>query len=105
MITDDELLRGFGDGSLPPAGFRHREHVLVAWVYLSSLPFDAASALFIERLRRYVDRHGASSKYDEGLTRAYLTMLDARIRGGPPAPTFDAFLGAHPDLLAVKLRA
>jgi hypothetical protein len=103
LPTDDDLVRGFEDGSLPPSQFHHREHVLVAWTYLADLPFEAACARFVERLRRYVHLHGASSKYDEALTMAYLERIAARIRSGPPAATFDAFLRAHPDLLTVRV--
>jgi hypothetical protein len=101
--TDDDIVRGFEDGSLPPSRFRHREHVLVAWTYLASLPFETASARFLDHLRRYVDLQGASSKFDEALTRAYLETIAARIRATPPMPTFDAFVRAHPDLLTVRV--
>ena len=36
-MTDQELMEQFEDGTLPNEIFRHREHVRVAFLYLTSI--------------------------------------------------------------------
>lgn len=99
-MTAEEIVRRFEDGSLPPAAFRHREHLLVAWSYVRALPFEEAAYRFVRGLRAFVVAHGAEDKFHATVTWAYLAILaelldDPRTKALP----FEAFLAEHPELL------
>jgi hypothetical protein len=98
-MTDTELVDAFESGSLPPEHFRHREHVRVAWVYLSRFERVEAERRMQEGLRRLAARAGKGGKYDAALTAAWVAALaDARAALGPAA-AFDAVVAARPELL------
>ena len=99
-MTDQDLLRGFRDASLPAAAFRHVEHVRVAWLYLE----EGAGAQFAADLIRYATAHGASAKYSESITRTWLDAIAAR-RARCAAHSWPEFAAANPDLLVFKRTA
>ncbi len=95
-MTDDELLTRFEDCTLEPAAFHHLEHVRVAWVILTRMPFDDAEARFIESLKRFATAAGSLGKYDDALTRRYVRLIHERMR---PADTWPDFVRENADLL------
>ncbi|HEY2517059.1 MAG TPA: hypothetical protein VGI39_39575 [Polyangiaceae bacterium] len=97
---DAEIVRSFEDGTLRPEQFGHRQHLLVAWTYLGTLPFGEAALRFASQLKRFAESHGAEAKYHETLTWAYAALLHERMHATPTAANFDAFLAENPDLLA-----
>jgi len=88
-VTDTELLDGFRRGNLP--AFRHVDHVRVAWLYI----LRGEQHRFATDLQRFAAAHGASAKYDEAITRAWLERIEAR----PPAASWPEFAEANPDLM------
>jgi len=98
MATEAEILRDFEDCTLPPASFRHREHLLVAWTYLRAFPFAEAAARFATNVRRFADAHGASAKYHETVTWAYMAVLHERMHASRDLG-FDELLAKNADLL------
>lgn len=96
-MLDRELVRAFEDCTLPPAEFSHRNHVRLAWLYLREGTLLEALNRFVEGLRRYAGSLGASAKYHETVTWAYLFLIHERMSGGEHA-TFDAFAAANADL-------
>ena len=88
-MTDQELLDGFRAGTL--AAFRHVDHVRVAWLYVRA----GESSRFAEDLQRFAAAQGASAKYSEAITRAWLERIEAR----PPTASWPAFAEANPDLM------
>jgi hypothetical protein len=107
MSLDHPLLLAFEDQTLSPAAFPHREHLRVAWLYLRALPFAAAAPRFAESLRRFADAHGASAKYHETITWAYLVLVHERMQRDAlgDAGDFDAFARDNPDLFDHKTGA
>ena len=96
-MDDRELIAQFEECSLPPAEFTHRNHVRVAWVYLRELPLLDALTRFVASLKRYAGSLGASAKYHETITFAFLFLIHERMQRGECA-TFEAFAEANEDL-------
>jgi nitroreductase len=101
-MTDSELLEAFEACTLPPEHFKHREHVRVAWLMLREHELLAAIARFRAGLQRYAASLGASGKYHETVTWAFMILIHEACTSRPAA-TWDEFARAHPDLLASSL--
>lgn len=96
----DELAREFEQGTLPPARLSHRLHLALGWRALQRDGFPAGAAAFCEQLRRYVDAIGATGKYHETITWAYLVLMnEERVLCAAPGESFDAMIERRPDLL------
>lgn len=98
MREDDEFVAAFEACTLLPAQFTHAAHVRAAWWYLQQYPLGEAMDRFRTTLRRFADSLGASAKYHETVTIAWLLLiaerLDARTRG----LTWREFADHHPEL-------
>ena len=95
----DPRIRAFEAGDVPPGGFGHREHVLVAWTYLREEPLLAALARFTTALRRFAAARGAPEKYHETITWAYVLLIHERLERGDRGASWDDFAAANADLL------
>lgn len=97
---EDSLLDAFESLRLDPGSFGHREHLMLAWVYLQREGFPQGAVSFIERLKAYVEHVGAAGKYHETVTWAYLVLLnEERVLRSKPGEAFDSMTRRRPDLL------
>lgn len=87
--TDAEVeavVRRFERCELPPADFKHREHLLVALCYLLRMSDEDARAHLRERINAYVVAHGVNPNlYHETITAFWLKRVRAylgRARAG-----------------------
>ena len=96
-MHDREFVDAFERCTLPPDQFSHRAHVRLAWLYLRDGSLLEALPRFVDGLKRYAGSLGASAKYHETITWAYLFLIHERMAGAEHA-TFDAFAEANPDL-------
>jgi hypothetical protein len=96
-VDDNELITAFEDCTLPPELFSHRQHVRVGWIYLSEGTLLEALPRFVTSLKRYATSLGASTKYHETITFAFLFLIHERMQR-TPAATWDEFAQANPDL-------
>ncbi len=104
-MTDAALLAAFESLALPPAEFHHREHLRVAFQILRETgDFAVAAQRFRTALVRFAEAAGASGKYHETLTWAYLALVHERMAAADYATSLD-LLAAHPDLLDHKTGA
>jgi len=79
-------------------GFGHREHLELAWSYLTAYSSDDATEIMTAAIRHVGRMHGAEHKYHETMTRAWLHFVAVHNqRWG--AETFEEFLARNPDLL------
>jgi hypothetical protein len=78
MMTDAAFVQAFEACTLPPAAFRHRDHVRLAWLYLRDHPLPEALARFCAGLKRYAASLGKPGLYNETITVAYLTLVNER---------------------------
>jgi hypothetical protein len=101
MVTtrDVELTRALERGEVSNAGFRHADHLRVAWVYLQECgTAEAALARMAATLRRFAAAAGKPEKYSDALTAFWIHQL-ASARALMPGAGIDAVLGACPRLL------
>ena len=95
-MSDDDFLRAFETGTLPKEEFTHGAHVRLAWICLRRDGFEDGGARVVAGIQAFARLHGATGLYHETVTRAWLTLISAADTAG--APSFDAFLAAHPEL-------
>src|SRR5262245_6381074 len=98
---DDELLRYFEAGEVPPGGFHHEQHVRVAWNYVSRYPLPDALERFKSGLKRFALAQGKPGLYHETITIAYVLLIDERL-DRRPGSDWDHFAVQNPDLLQWK---
>jgi len=96
-LTDDQLVRGFEDGSLEE--FPHASHVRLTLIYLRRHGREEALRRMNEGLRKFVALKGVPEKFHVTLTRAWLDLLDSALRAHPAAVEPEALMHACPELL------
>jgi hypothetical protein len=101
-VENREFVEQFETCTLPPAQFHHRNHVRLAWIFLEEMPLLDALARFRTSLQRYAASLGASAKYHETITFAFLFLIHERMQR-EPSGTFDEFADANPDLFGPVL--
>ena len=98
-MDDENLIRLFEAGEVPPGGFHHRDHVRVAWWYLRESPLPEALARFVAGLRRFADAQGKPDLYHATITTAYVLLIAERLDDGDRELDWDDFARRNPDLL------
>jgi len=96
-LDDQEFLDAFEACTLPGKLFNHADHIRLARIYVLRLGSGAGDAAAIA-IRRYADHLGASTKYHETITRAWMILVHRAV-ADQPAESFPAFAAAHPHLL------
>ena len=96
-MNDEELIASFELGTLAPMAFGHREHVRVAWIYLTRYEPAEAERRMLTGLRAFATRAGKPDKFDGPLTRAWMAAIADATRAQPAS--FDELVSARPDLL------
>ena len=102
-MNDREFIDALESCTLSSDAFDHRAHVRLAWLYLREQPLLDALPRFITSLKRYAGSLGASGKYHETITYAFIFIIHERMVDSP-ASTFDAFAAANEDLLGPILQ-
>lgn len=91
--TDRRFLDDFEACRIDAAQFGHREHLRVAYIYLSLHPFDEALDRMENGLLRLLAHLGAPpSKYHRTLTQSWLLAVRHFMDTAGPATTFEQFL-------------
>jgi hypothetical protein len=88
------LLDAFEGGTLDPAAFPHRAHVLVSFELAQRYSPDEAYARLVAGLRALTIRAGRPDRFHETITRAWFELI--RHVGDPEA---------HPELFDTRLLA
>ena len=96
--ADEEFLEAVESCTLPNAAFHHRDHVRLAWIYVCRFGYQAGSERMAASIRRYAAHHGATAKYHETITRAWMDLVQHAVARAIDPPGFDAFLAANADL-------
>ena len=102
-MNDREFLRAFHESTLSSEDFRHNGHLRLAWLVLRSHGLEEALPLLSGGIRQYASSKGASSTYNETLTRFWIRVVDHAIRMNPSAPEFERFINTFPILLNKQL--
>lgn len=101
--TDADFLAAVEAATWPGANFKHREHVRLAWLCLREHGFDSGLARVRTLIQRYAAALGATGKYHETLTRAWVELVQVGLEAAPGVTSFDAFLEARPELSDSRL--
>ena len=107
-MTDDEIfLRRFEDATLPFDQWHHREHIKVAYLYLSRYPLEQALEKMRDGLRAYNTAHRVPDEltrgYHETITQAWMRLVNIMLSEYGQAETADRFCEQHPQLLQYKV--
>jgi hypothetical protein len=79
-------------------GFGHREHLELAWSYLSVYGFEPAYEAVAAAIRHIARKHGEPDRYHATITRSWLHLVAVhRQRCG--VASFDEFIAENPGLL------
>jgi len=101
-MTDHELIEQFERGTLPNESFHHREHVRVAFLYLSEYPALEALQVFSTALRKFAAVHAKPQLYHETITWAYIFLIRERMARAGKKQDWKEFALNNPDLLTWK---
>ncbi len=101
-MTDQELMEQFEDGTLPGECFHHREHVRVAFLYLTKYPVLEALQAFSNALRRFAELRGKPQLYHQTITWAYVFLIRERMARAGSNQSWEEFARNNPDLLVWK---
>ena len=98
-MTDAEFIAKFEACTLPNAEFHHRDHVRMAFLYLSRYPALEAVERFSAALRRFAAANAKPGLYNETVTWAFLFLIRERMAHAN-ARSWLEFAGSNPDLLS-----
>jgi hypothetical protein len=101
-MTDQELYEQFEQGTLSNESFHHRDHVRMAFLYLSKYPALEAVQRFCGALQRFAAAKGKPHLYHETITWAYLFLIRERLARAERRPHWDEFSKSNADLLNWK---
>ena len=102
MMTGDQLIQQFEDGTTPPGTFHHADHVRLAFEYLCRYSVLEALGRFSEALKRFANAQGKAQLYHETITWAYLLLIRERIARASRAQTWEEFAAHNSDLFIWK---
>ena len=101
MMSNEELIEQFETGATANEGFRHADHVRLAFAYLSCFPVLQALDKFATALQRLAAACGKPQLYHETITHAYFFVIRERMARCGSAGWED-FACLNPDLLVWK---
>src|SRR5438477_12439726 len=96
--ADDEFMDAVEACTLPNAAFHHRDHLRLAWIYVCRFGYAAGSERMAASIRRYAAHQGATEKYHETITRAWMDLVQHAVSSANQPASFDAFIAANTDL-------
>jgi hypothetical protein len=74
-MSDEEFVKAFESCELSPDLFHHADHIRLARIYLDQYGLEAATARFVEYLKKFAAHIGKSSLYHETLTVAWMRLV------------------------------
>ncbi len=99
--ADREFLNAFERCAIAPETFHHRDHLRLAYIYLTQHDVDTALPKMRGSLQRFLVHVGAPrAKYHETITRAWLLAVEHFMHEAAPTASFEEFAAAAPRLFA-----
>jgi hypothetical protein len=86
-LSDAEFLAEFHSCSLPPACFRHADHMRLAWLHLHQHPLDIAVEVVRNGIQAYTRHLQRTEFYHETITVAWVRLIASHAES-----SFDEFL-------------
>lgn len=103
MQTDAAFVQALEECTLPSTAFTHAGHVRAGWWYVRTYPLGEAIDRFRSALRTYATSLGATSKYHETMTVAWLLLIAERLDGDARGLGWDQFAAQCPELMDREL--
>jgi hypothetical protein len=101
---DQQFQQSVESGQLAPAGFDHRAHVRLAYVYLCERDEMQAHRSMKAALLAYLRVQGVNpAKYHETITRAWIMAVQHFMQRSAPCASADAFIALNPVLLDSRI--
>jgi hypothetical protein len=97
-MTDEEFL-AFEDCTLSNESFHHRDHVRMAFFYLSRYPALEAIQRFSASLARFAAAKGKPGLYNETITWAFLFLIRERMARAERKQEWSEFAASNADLM------
>jgi hypothetical protein len=98
--SDRQFLDKFESCAVSPAEFRHRDHVRLAYIYLTLNAPEIALQKTRAGLQRFLVHLGAPpERYHETITRAWLLAIEHFMREAGETKSFEQFAALSPRLL------
>jgi hypothetical protein len=101
-MTEQELIKKFETGSLPPSAFHHADHVRMAFAYLREYPVLEALEKFSSALQRFAISNNKPNLYHQTITWAYVFLIHERLSQAECTQNWEEFSQENPDLLTWK---
>ena len=101
MMTNAAFLEAIEACTLPGSEFTHRNHLRLAWLYLTQDAPRAADQRIADAIQRYATSLGAAQKYHHEITLFWMRRVEAAMQT-TPSRDFETFIAAHPDLLSSR---
>ncbi len=99
-MTDEEFIERFEDCSLLAAGFHHRDHIKVVWLYLRGNSVLETLSRFSAALKRFATANGKPNLYHETITWAYVFLINERMRQSEHEQNWTEFVESNADLFS-----
>jgi len=99
MTDYKQMLECFQLGEIDPSGFRHVDHVGVAYEALTRHGFFKALQIYADGLMALVEKAGVPEKFNASVTFAYMSAIAERMHRQSSVSAAD-FIAANPDLLS-----
>jgi hypothetical protein len=97
-MSDDEMLARFEALELPD-GFRHRDHVRLAWIHLRRFTVPEALARISTGLAGLARSRGVPGRYHQTITWAYVFLIGERMARTGREQSWEEFARDNADLL------
>lgn len=93
------MLERLQRGEVDPGGFRHVDHIGVAYEALACHGFFKALQIYADGLMALVEKAGVPEKFNATVTFAYMSAIAERMHRHPSVSAAD-FIAANPELLS-----
>jgi hypothetical protein len=97
VVSDEDFIRALESTTLPASAFSHEAHVRAGWWYLHRYPLGDAIDRFTRSLRVFADAKGATGKYHETMTVAWMLLIAERLATARDLD-WSTFASQHPEL-------
>ena len=106
--ADREFIESFESCAIAPGDWNHRCHIRMAWIYLRTLPYDAAVTAVRDSVQRYARTHKVPADvldrgYHETVTVAWMQLVASAMRHHEVVGCSEAFCEAMPHLVCRTL--
>ncbi len=97
-LSDAEFLAAVRACSLPPACFRHGDHLRLAWLHIHQHPLEVAAEHVRNDIQAYANHLGSAEFYHETMTVAWVRLIASH-----DEQSFDEFLRLNAHRLNKEL--